>query len=240
MNKLQAVILDMDGLMVDSEPIARQAWETVLLSYGRELDGLTYAQMVGLRLEESSELVRDTYHLSVPPVELANQKEKTMAQLRARGLPIMPGLTRLIDFLNGRAVPWAVATSSRRAYALDVLQQIGYSEKCQAIATGDEVKQGKPAPDLYLLVAERLAVLPENCLALEDSVPGGQAALAAGMTLAAVPNGHTTAADFPFAHYVFDSLNGVVELLNSDTMLLNNTVQQTPSLKSGVPDDKPQ
>ena len=201
--------------MVDSEPVARRAWETVLLSYGRELNEQTYAQMVGLRLEESAKLVRDTFELSIPPAELADQKEKIMAQLRAEGLPVMPGLHRLMEFLNGRAVPWAVATSSRRTYARDVLQQLGYLEKCRAIAAGDEVNRGKPNPDLYLLAAERLSILPENCLALEDSVPGGQAALAAGMTLMAVPNGHTTAADFPFAHYVFDSLNEVVAHLQS-------------------------
>jgi HAD superfamily hydrolase (TIGR01509 family) len=168
-------------------------------------------------LEESAAIVVSTYDLPIAPGELANIKEREMARLRAEGLPVMPGLHRLVDHLNEQGIPWAVATSSRRHYALDVLAQLGLTDTCCAVAAGNEVKQGKPAPDIYLLAAERLKVTPKQCLALEDSVPGGRAAIAAGMSLAAVPNGHTTMADFPFAHYIFDSLNDVISLVMRKT-----------------------
>jgi HAD superfamily hydrolase (TIGR01509 family) len=213
MKKFQAIVFDMDGLMVDSEPVARKGWEIVLASYGRELDQQTYEQIVGRRLEESAAIVRDTYRLPLSPETLAELKDNEMAQLRAEGLPVMPGLHRLVNCLNERNIPWAVATSSRRSYALEVLAQLGLADSCRAVAGGDEVEHGKPAPDIYLLAAERLAVPPEHCLALEDSVPGGLAAVAAGMILAAIPNGHTKAADFPFADYIFDSLESVIPLV---------------------------
>jgi beta-phosphoglucomutase-like phosphatase (HAD superfamily) len=93
------------------------------------------------------------------------------------------------------------------------LAQLGLTDNCQAVAAGNEVPQGKPAPDIYLLAASRLNISPDHCLALEDSVPGGRAAVSAGMTLAAVPNGHTTPNDFPFAHHIFPSLNEVKTFL---------------------------
>lgn len=214
MNRFQAIVFDMDGLMVDSEPVARRGWEIVLASYGRELDQTTYERMVGRRLEESSAIVINAFNLSTSVEELAAIKEAEMTKLRAEGLPVMPGLHSLVNYLNEQDVPWAVATSSRRHYALDVLDQLGLSDSCRAVAAGNEVEHGKPAPDIYLLAAERLNIPPKQCLALEDSVPGGKAVLAAGMTLAAIPNGHTTPADFPFAHYVFDSLNDVIPLIS--------------------------
>ncbi|MFZ0547223.1 MAG: HAD family phosphatase [Candidatus Promineifilaceae bacterium] len=213
MDKFQAIVFDMDGLMVDSEPVARRGWEIILASYGKELDTQTYERMVGLRLEDSAALVADTFGLPITPTELADRKEAVMVRLRAAGLPVMPGLHALTDFLNAQQMPWAVATSSRRQYAFDVLAQLGLAESCQAVAAGNEVSHGKPAPDIYLLAASRLNIAPEHCLALEDSVPGGRAAVAAGMTLAAVPNGHTNSADFPFAHYVLNSLNDAIPLV---------------------------
>jgi HAD superfamily hydrolase (TIGR01509 family) len=213
MGEFQAIIFDMDGLMVDSEPVARHGWEIVLASYGRELDQITYERMVGRRLEESAAIVIDTYQLPLSRENLAEIKEAAMVKLWAEGLPVMPGLHNLVGYLNDHNIPWGVATSSRRHYALNVLNQLGIASHCRAVAAGNEVSQGKPAPDIYLLAAERLEIDPKLCLALEDSVPGGQAAVAAGMSLAAVPNGHTKATDFPFADYVLDSLNDVIPIV---------------------------
>jgi riboflavin kinase len=92
---------------------------------------------------------------------------------------------------------------------------LGLSESCQTIAAGDEVEKGKPDPDVYLLSAERLDVPPDRCLALEDSLPGCQAAKAAGMVAVAIPNGHTANDDFGFVDYIFGSLLDVVDDLDS-------------------------
>jgi HAD superfamily hydrolase (TIGR01509 family) len=211
---LKAIIFDLDGLMVDSEPLSRQAWEEVLGEYGRNLSDNVYHQLIGLRLEDSARLIQEGLALPVAAAELARQKEEAWVQIWTKGVPAMPGLHELHEEIRRLGLPWAVATSSRRAYAEAILTQLGLRQRCTAIAAGNEVAHGKPAPDLYLLAAERLNITPARCLALEDSVPGCQAAVAAGMVVAAVPGGHNTAADFGFAHYVFDSLADVAGRLS--------------------------
>jgi HAD superfamily hydrolase (TIGR01509 family) len=146
--------------------------------------------------------------------ELARRKEAALAQLGTEGIPPMPGLERLMDVLQARQIPWAVATSNRRAFAVQVLQQLGLWATCRSLTTGEEVQNGKPAPDIYLLAAQRMGAAPERCLALEDSVPGAQAAKAAGMITIAVPGPHEAASAFHFADHVYDTLGGVAEDLD--------------------------
>lgn len=206
MQTIQAVIFDMDGLMVDTEPYARQSWEMVLDEFGQHLDESTFDQMLGLRRLDSALLVLKKLDLDLDPEELLRKKEIYLNALLADRIPVMPGLKRLVQEVEQRELPWGVATSSPHDYAELVLDHIGLARVCQAIASGDEVSQGKPAPDVYLLAAKRLDVPPGNCLALEDSLPGAQSAKAAGMLTIAVPNGQTSLDEFDFADHVYPSL----------------------------------
>lgn len=206
MRRIEAIVFDLDGLMIDTEPLARRAWDRVLQDHGEELDDVTFTNMIGLRLEDSSKIVQEVFGLTTSPSELASREQIYMAQIMALGIPSMPGLRRLLGEIERREVPWAVATSSRQTYAAQVLSQLGLLKQCQAIAAGDEVEQGKPAPDVYLLAAKRLNTDPALCLAFEDSVPGVEACSAAGMLAVAVPNGDTSHMDFKNAGFVYDSL----------------------------------
>lgn len=213
--QITAVVFDMDGLMVNSESLARDVWNTVLAEFGCQMDDETHRRMIGRRTGESAHIVRERFALPLSPAELAARKTRLWESVwRRQGVPLMPGLERLHGELARREIPWGVATSSPRQYAEHVVAGLPLAGHCRAIAAGDEVERGKPAPDIYLLAAERMQVPPERCLALEDSVPGGRAAQAAGMTLAAVPNGTTATADFSFADYVFGSLHEVVDHLD--------------------------
>jgi HAD superfamily hydrolase (TIGR01509 family) len=212
---IDAVIFDMDGLMVDTEPLSRQAWDMAIRPFGHTLDESTYQRMIGLRSDESIQIVRQTFNLSLTAEELYKQKNTHYRRLRAQGIPVMEGLWALLDVVEARCLPWAVATSSPRAQAEEVLGQLGLLARCQALVGGDEVSRGKPAPDIYLLAAERLQIPPGCCLALEDSLPGSQAAAAAGMTTVVVPNGRSPA-DFPHVHHVLRSLHDVIPLLAND------------------------
>ena len=212
---ITAVVFDMDGLMVNSESLARDVWNTVLAEFGCQMDDETHRRMVGRRTAQSAHIVQERFDLPISPAELAARKTQRWESVwRGHDLPLMPGLKRLQNELARRDIPWGVATSSPRDYAEHIVAGLPRAIDCQAIAAGDEVERGKPAPDIYLLAAERMQVSPERCLALEDSVPGGHAAQAAGMTLAAVPGGTTTSADFSFADYVFNSLNEVADHLD--------------------------
>lgn len=212
---ITAVVFDMDGLMVNSESLAREVWNTVLADFGCQMDDETHRRMIGRRTGESAHILRERFDLPLSPAELAARKTRLWESVWQRRVPpLMPGLERLHDELARRAIPWGVATSSPRHYAEHVVARLPLAAHCRAIAAGDEVQRGKPAPDIYLLAAERMQIPPERCLALEDSVPGGQAAQAAGMTLAAVPNGATAGSDFTFADHVFGSLHDVVDHLD--------------------------
>ena len=189
--------------------MARRAWEHVLEDYDRVLDEELYQKMIGLRLEDSSRLVSQTLNIKVEPADLARKEEAKFELIAAEGLPKMLGLDELITRIMDQGIPWAVATSSRLTYARRVLESIGLLDKCQAIASGEEVPRGKPHPDVYLLASRRLGISPEQCLALEDSAPGCQSARAAGMVTVAVPENLHNIADFSCAEYICGSLKDV-------------------------------
>ena len=209
-----AIVFDMDGLMVDSEPLARRAWDQVLGAHGHTLSDAIYNSIIGYRFDESAAILIAAYDLPQGIDTLRREKEDVLAKIRANGVPAMPGLYEVHASINRRGVPWGVATSSPRAHAKEILVQLGLDGSCQAITGGDEVPQGKPAPDIYLLAAERLDVLASHCLAIEDSGPGCQSALSAGMMVIAVPNVDTITADFSAVDHVFPSLHEVAEELD--------------------------
>jgi HAD superfamily hydrolase (TIGR01509 family) len=209
MPQRQAIIFDMDGLMVDSEPLSYRAWNQVLQAYGYQMTDDVYHQIIGRRTDQSAEFILRHYPLPITAAAFTAKKTKIFHQIRAQGIPAMPGLVALQDAIRERGIPWAVATSSPRDHAEIILAQLGLTADCQAIAAGNEAPHGKPAPDIYLLAAARLGIDPAVCLALEDSEPGCQAASAAGMKVIAVPNGGTKTAVFPHAYARYPSLQQV-------------------------------
>lgn len=216
----KAIIFDMDGLMVDTEPLSRQAWQAVLAEYGYELKDDVYLKMIGRRSDASVQILKEAYSFPLTGEELIERKKARLAARLADGIPVMPGLYALQSAIKKRGISWGVATSSSRTHAVQVLTQLKLLDQCGAIAAGNEVENGKPAPDIYLLAAKRLGYAPENCLALEDSLPGCHAAHAAGLITIAIPNGETRRSDFDFVDYMFASLLNVVT--NLDELLLTS------------------
>jgi len=181
-----AILFDMDGLMVDTEPLARAAWERVLEPYGATMTDELYDRMLGRRTHESAQLVLDALPLPLARDELAARKTAVFLESLRGGVPVMPGLWSLFDAIDARGLPWGVATSTPRAVAEIILGKLGVAGRYAALACGDEVAHGKPAPDIFRLAAARLGVAPAACLALEDSAAGCAAAVAAGIRVAAV------------------------------------------------------
>jgi HAD superfamily hydrolase (TIGR01509 family) len=214
MPQRQAIIFDMDGLMVDSEPLSRRAWDQVLQAHGHQMTDDVYRQIIGRRTQQSAQIILNAYPLPMTASELAVLKTDNFHKIRAQGIPAMPGLMALQAVIKERQIPWAVATSSPHDHAEIILAQLGLTNTCRAIAAGNEVEHGKPAPDIYLLAAERLGIDPTLCLALEDSEPGCQAAAAAGMKAIAIPNGDTKTAVFPHAFARYSSLQQVADNLD--------------------------
>ena len=114
---LRAIVFDMDGLMVDSEPLAQQIWAGILRQYGHELSPAAYARIVGRRTDFSAQLLLELYPMPLTAAELAALKHNRWTARWRQGVPAMPGLHELHATLARRAIPWAVATSSPRDYA---------------------------------------------------------------------------------------------------------------------------
>ncbi len=211
---LAAVVFDLDGLMVDSEPLAMWAWNQVLARYGQQMDAETFRALLGLRVVDSARIVCERLKLPVSPEEALAERERVFLEAVPTRLRTRPGLYALVDELDHRGLALGLATSGHRRYVDLALRTIGLEDRFRAVATGDSVEHGKPAPDVFVLAAERLGVNPACCLALEDSVLGARSAQAAGMTCVVVPNEWATGSEFPDACRLFSSLSDVREALD--------------------------
>jgi HAD superfamily hydrolase (TIGR01509 family) len=206
---IRAILFDLDGLMVDSEPHSLASWRTVLSSRGVSLDQAVSERMFGLRQIEAACLLIEVYGLADQSLLLAREKEEYQIRHLGGQIKPMPGLYELLDEIERRALRTAIASSGVRPYVSAVLQTIGLAGRFRAIVTGDDVVNGKPAPDVFLAAAHAVQTQPQSCLVLEDAPSGVQAAKAAGMRCIAVPNAYTRALDLSAADIILPSLSAV-------------------------------
>jgi pseudouridine-5'-monophosphatase len=194
-----ALIFDLDGLLVDSEPLAAQAMLAFLQSFGVEQDPIIQAQLLGRRLPEAMAISQKGYNLPGSLEELSARYGQMRIEALRGAVTVMPGAREIVAFGREQNLPMALATSGMRAHADISLAETGLAGNFEVEVTGDEVQRGKPAPDLFLLAAERLGVSPETAVVFEDSPLGVEAAVAAGMTIIAVEGGRRVLPPFPVA-----------------------------------------
>ena len=203
---ISAVILDFDGLIIDSETPLFDIWEAVYARHGVILSMDDWQHALGtqggfdpfahLSTTLAASLDRDT---------LAGFVRKEHWRLCGEQ-PLLPGVRERIDEARELSFGLAVASSSPSAWVHPWLERHELMPLFDAVCTRDDVQQVKPAPDLFLLAAERMHVDPASCLVFEDSPNGLRAAHAAGMTSVAVPNGLTRGLTLPDPHLVLSSM----------------------------------
>lgn len=184
-----ALVLDMDGTLLDTEPLAARAWVDAAAALGLAFDADLPERLIGRNFRDCRALIAACHGETYPVDALMGGWHVAYdAIVEREGLALKPGVLDLFDWLDDVGLPRAVATSTRRERALAKLGRVALAARLHALVGGDEIACGKPAPDIFLAAAERLGVAPADCVAIEDSDAGVRAALAAGMTAIMVPD----------------------------------------------------
>jgi HAD superfamily hydrolase (TIGR01509 family) len=187
LSTIEAVVFDLDGVLVDSDHI----WHEVREGLARERDGNwsddAEAAMMGMSSTEWSRYMHDVVGISDPPEEISDEVVRRMRQRYAEELPLIDGAADAVRRLAG-SFRLAVASSANRALIDAVLAQAGLTRYFDATVSSEEVARGKPSPDVFLEAAHRLGAPSNQCAVIEDSANGIRAAHAAGMRVIAIPN----------------------------------------------------
>lgn len=194
---VRALVFDMDGLLVDSEPLADQAMVEFLGRHGIRAREEYAPQLLGRRLPDAVALFVEWYGLSGDLADLITEFDALRTATIIGNLKLIPGAGEIIAFGRKAGLRLALATSNRRHQAAISLAETGLTDRFDTEVTGDDVARGKPFPDIFLLAAERLGVRPGQCVVLEDAPAGVMAARAAGMRSIFVPGGYSVGADLP-------------------------------------------
>lgn len=185
----EAIIFDLDGLLLDSEQLWNQAKEELVRDAGGTWREAAPHDMMGMSSPEWSAYLHDQLGVPLDPEAINREVVARMEELYRKKLPLLPGAVGAVRSLADRW-PLGLASSSNREIIDLALELAGLTRAFTATVSSEEVTRGKPAPDVYLEASRRLSVSPERCVAVEDSSNGLRAAAAAKMAVIAVPNPH--------------------------------------------------
>ncbi|WP_035051897.1 HAD family hydrolase [Andreprevotia chitinilytica] len=185
---IHAALFDMDGLMLDTERIACQAWHDAAAELGYDVPAEVVLGMVGMHSSKVEAWLKSQLGDDAPVTLLREATHERYLQLTDGPIPLKPGLIELLDWLAAQGLPIGVATSTRRSIAEHHLKAAGIWPRFAFAVCGDEIEHPKPAPDIYLKAAGQHGIAPESCVVFEDSNFGVRAAHSAGCRVIMVPD----------------------------------------------------
>ena len=189
MKRAKAVIFDMDGLMLDTQRMATIAWKQAVSTFGFQLTDEIVLKLLGRNNVDANEIMRNEFGPEFPFEDCRKLARETYSNdMTNTGIPVKAGLLPLLDYLEKKSMRIAVATSTAREFTVQRLERTHLIGRFPVIVTGDEVTRGKPFPDIFLSASDLLKIPPKNCVVLEDSFSGIQAAFSARMIPIMVPD----------------------------------------------------
>ena len=213
--KIEGVLFDMDGVILDSEKLYAKFWAAGCAFYGYNMN---YQQALGMRslsAEAGQAYLSSLFGPDIVYEQIRAKRIELMdAYIEENGIEAKPGVYALLDVLEAKKIPFAITTASPADRIQDHLTRLNLYHRFPIICSAHAVAHGKPAPDIYLYGAQSIGIAPQNCLALEDSYTGLLAAYRAGCMASIVPD-----LDQPdekilgIAYARFDSLNDVISIL---------------------------
>lgn len=203
------VIFDMDGILLNTEPIYSEITQEVLTPYGLTFDWSLKSKMMGRNNLEAAKILVEELGLPFTGQDYLDSQQE-MFKVKFPLAEPMQGAIALSRFFHESGIPMAVATSTHcDLFEIKTSRHKKWFSIYKEIVTGDDcqVKKSKPAPDIFLIAAKRIEAKPENCLVFEDSITGVEAACAAKMKVIAVPDPKQDKSQYGKAHLILDSLN---------------------------------
>jgi HAD superfamily hydrolase (TIGR01509 family) len=202
-----AVVFDLDGVLIDSEPVFLEAARRLLAERGRELDHAFMHQVMGMPGRDVLPRFQEHFQLDLPIPELGFEYKRHFFEILAgAGVPLRPGVHEILKHVQTVGHLIGLATSSQRVYVDKVFAPYGFLTTFRHVLTCDDVPNGKPSPDIYELAATRFGTTPDRLLVIEDSPNGVQAAKSAGCFCVAIPQAHVGKERVAAADVIVDSL----------------------------------
>jgi HAD superfamily hydrolase (TIGR01509 family) len=207
---IQAVVFDLDGLLIDSEPLQAWAWHEYVTRFGAVMTPNVLGRMLGLRAVDAVKIPIEMLDLPVDEATALHDRDEIFLAAVPNAIRAHTGAKELIADLKQRRIPVALATSGHRRYVDLALTSADLTGLFDQEVTAELVTRGKPHPEVYLRAAELLSIPPNRCLALEDAPNGVTSAKAAGMHCIAIPGEHGSPEGVAHADVVLESLSEVI------------------------------
>ena len=206
---VKGLILDMDGVIVDSEPLHLLAFQELFSKHDIDYTAEHNREFLGRKDIIIAEILIERFKLPYTPKTFVENKEQILKRLIVHQSTARPGLFKILDLAKSIGLPIAVASSATMPTIQLVVDTLNIRSYFDSLTSGDEVEHGKPAPDVFLLAAKRLGLQPTQCLVVEDTLNGIKAAKAAGMHCIAIPCEATMHQDHSLADLRLTSLEEV-------------------------------